>query len=91
MKGASRERYSAACCCIRYVEMDKMSDYKEHDCVILAIKLPEKDLKEDSLGAIVDIYTNPRLAYEVEFMEKTDQDWILITLTPDQVLPYKPT
>jgi len=55
------------------------------DTVIVAVDLPEHQVLAGDLGTIVEIYTKPTLAYEVEFVNPNGTTRALLTLLPDQV------
>jgi hypothetical protein len=58
---------------------------KALDTVIATVNLPEHEVLAGDLGAIVEIYTTPHLAYEVEFVNPDGSTRALLTLAPDQV------
>ena len=60
------------------------------DTVIAAVNLPEHKVLAGDLGAIVEIYTTPNLAYEVEFVNPDGSTPALLTLAPDQVRRLSP-
>jgi hypothetical protein len=60
------------------------------DTVIAAVNLPEHKVLAGDLGAIVEIYTTPNLAYEVEFVNPDGSTRALLTLAPDQVRRLSP-
>jgi hypothetical protein len=55
------------------------------DKVQLAIALPEASLKEGAIGSVVDVYAQPREAYEVEFTDDLGRTIALIAVDPDQI------
>jgi hypothetical protein len=55
------------------------------DTVIAAVNVPDHDILAGDLGTIVEVYTAPRLAYEVEFVNPDGTTRALLTLAPDQV------
>jgi hypothetical protein len=55
------------------------------DSVIATVDLPEQQVLAGDLGAVVEIYTHPTLAYEVEFVNPDGSTRALLTLTPNQV------
>lgn len=57
------------------------------DVVVLAEDLPDEGLRAGMNGAVVDIYTQPREAYEVEFCDPAGRTLALLALLPDQLLP----
>ena len=52
--------------------------------------LPEVGLSRGALGAVVMVFTRPRLAYEVEFVDEYGTTRALTTLLPKQLLVAKP-
>ena len=59
------------------------------DVVILTEDLPEENLPSGSIGAIVDILTQPHLAYMVEFPGSHPDDTPkLPVLLPRQIRPH---
>ena len=58
------------------------------DCVTLIQDLPDDELRAGMVGAIVDIYTNPALAYEVEFADAYGRTIAQLALFPGQIRPY---
>ena len=55
------------------------------DTVVATVDVREQFVLTGDLGAIVEIYTHPTLAYEVEFVNPDGSTRALLTLTPDQV------
>ncbi len=55
------------------------------DTIITTTDFPEEQVLAGDLGTIVEIYTRPQLAYEVEFVNPDGTTRALLTLTPDQV------
>ncbi len=55
------------------------------DTVIAAVDFREQSVLTGDLGTIVEIYTHPTPAYEVEFVNPDGSTRALLTLTPDQV------
>ncbi len=55
------------------------------DTVIATTDFPENQVLNGDLGTIVEVYTNPALAYEVEFVNPDGSTRALLTLTPTQV------
>ena len=58
---------------------------KLHDAVKLKVDLPDENLKRGMVGAIVEIFDKPQLAYEIEFTDSEGRTIAEITLLPDQV------
>jgi hypothetical protein len=55
------------------------------ETVIATIDLPDEQVLQGDLGAIVEIYDTPTLAYEVEFVHPDGSTRALVTLTPNQI------
>lgn len=60
------------------------------DTVIAAANFPEHRVLAGDLGAIVEIYSAPSLAYEVEFVNPDGSTRALLTLAPSQVRQLSP-
>ena len=58
---------------------------KLYDVVQLQADLPDQGLLKGQVGAIVDIYSVPRTAYEVEFTDNLGRTIALIALDPTQI------
>jgi hypothetical protein len=67
-----------------------MGSFKEHDGVVLGVDLPAHGLKKGMIGTIVHVFTEPKLAYEVEFSDNTGRTVVQLPLLPDQIVPCKP-
>jgi hypothetical protein len=52
--------------------------------------LPKIGLSRGALGAVVVVFTRPRLAYEVEFVGENGETRALATLLPKQVSTTAP-
>jgi hypothetical protein len=55
------------------------------DTVIAVTNFPEHEVLAGDLGAVVEVYTVPSLAYEVEFVNPDGSTRALLTLAPSQV------
>ncbi len=55
------------------------------DPVVVTKDLPEHPIFQGDLGTIVECYTEPTLAYEVEFVRPDGSTKALITLLPTQI------
>ncbi|GAB6899618.1 DUF4926 domain-containing protein [Kineosporia succinea] len=55
------------------------------DLVALAVTLPEHDLVPGALGTVVEVYTDPKEAYHVEFGASDGGVTPLVRLGPDEV------
>ena len=60
------------------------------DTVIAATNFPQYKVLAGDLGAIVEIYAEPSLAYEVEFVNPDGSTRALLTLAPSQVRRLSP-
>jgi hypothetical protein len=60
------------------------------DVVIAAANFPEHQVLAGDVGAIVEVYTQPNLAYDVEFVNPDGTTRALLTLSPDQVRRLSP-
>lgn len=61
--------------------------YSLLDVVVLAEDIPEDGLLAGMVGAVVDVYTAPIEAYEVEFCDPQGRTIALQAFLPDQLLP----
>ena len=55
------------------------------ETVIATIEIPNHQVLRGDLGTIVEIYDNPNLAYEVEFVNPDGTTRALLTLLPNQI------
>jgi Domain of unknown function (DUF4926) len=53
--------------------------------VYLREPLPDCGLERGAIGAVVMVFTRPRLAYEVEFVGTAGETRALATLQPEQI------
>jgi hypothetical protein len=60
------------------------------DTVIAATNLPEYKVLAGNLGAVIEVYAAPTLAYEVEFVNPDGSTRALLTLAPSQVRRLSP-
>ncbi len=60
------------------------------ETVISTANFPEHGVLAGDLGTIVEIYTTPTLAYEVEFVNPDGSTRALLTLAPSQVRRLSP-
>ena len=60
------------------------------DTVIAAISFSEYKVLAGDLGAVVEVYTAPLLAYEVEFVNPDGSTRALLTLAPSQIRRLSP-
>ena len=68
-----------------------MKHFELFDVVALTADLPEENLLQGQVGAIVEIY-NDGEAFEVDFVDKNGRTYALLTLKPEQLmrLRYNP-
>lgn len=59
------------------------------DSVTLIQDLPDDGLRAGMVGAVVDVYTKPAVAYEVEFADAYGRTIAQLALFPEQIRPYK--
>lgn len=57
------------------------------DVVALAEDVPEDGLTAGMTGTVVDVYSTPTEAYEVEFCDPQGRTIALRAFLPDQLLP----
>ncbi|WP_423223192.1 DUF4926 domain-containing protein [Candidatus Amarolinea aalborgensis] len=55
------------------------------ETIIATASFPGHSVLAGDLGTVVEIYTTPRLAYEVEFVNPDGSTRALLTLAPEQV------
>ena len=55
------------------------------ETVIATVNIPEHYVLAGDLGTVVEVYTQPNLAYEVEFVNPDGSTRALLTLAPHQV------
>ena len=60
------------------------------DTVIASTNFPEYKVLAGDLGAVVEVYAAPTLAYEVEFVNPDGSTRALLTLAPSQVRRLSP-
>jgi hypothetical protein len=60
------------------------------ETVIAAANFPDHHVLAGDLGTIVEVYTEPSLAYEVEFVNPDGSTRALLTLSPGQVRRISP-
>ena len=61
------------------------------ETVIAPVDVPGEQVLVGDLGTIVEVYTDPHLAYEVEFVNPDGCFRALLTLTPEQIRKLTPT
>ena len=57
------------------------------DAVIVTANFPTEQVVAGDLGTIVEIYTEPNQAYEIEFVNPDGTTRALLTLTTDMIRP----
>jgi hypothetical protein len=57
------------------------------DTVIATVDLPQDEVLAGDLGTIVEVYTQPYPAYEVEFVNPNGTTRALLILSPAQIRP----
>jgi len=55
------------------------------ETVVATVSFPGEEVLAGDLGTIVEVYTDPSLAYDVEFVNPDGSTRALLTLTPDQL------
>ena len=60
------------------------------DTVVATVNFPEHNVLAGDLGTIVEVYTSPNLAYDVEFVNPDGSTRALLTLVPKQVRNLSP-
>lgn len=61
------------------------------ETVIATLTLPEEQVIAGDLGTIVEVYTTPTIAYEVEFVNPDGTTRALVCLTPEHVRQLEAT
>lgn len=64
-----------------------MTKISQFDVVALTKDFPESGLLAGMSGAVIDIYTAPNLAYEVEFCDAEGRTIATVALLPEEVMP----
>ncbi len=60
------------------------------DTVVVTENFPEEQILSGDIGTVVEIYNQPNLAYEVEFVNPDGSTRALLTLMPNQVRKLSP-
>jgi len=60
------------------------------ETVIVTANFPDHQVLAGDLGTVVEVYTEPGLAYEVEFVNPDGTTRALLTLSPDQIRRITP-
>lgn len=58
---------------------------QELDVVALVADLPAQGLRAGQMGTIVHVFHQPRLAYEVEFVDDEGETVAMVPLEPAQI------
>ena len=66
--------------------MKAITNFKEHDCVVLTQDVPAKSLKAGDVGTVVHVH-NGGAGFEVEFMTLAGETVAVTTLLPSQLRP----
>ena len=59
--------------------------YNLLETVITTVNLPDHEVLSGDIGTIVEVYTAPGPAYEVEFVNPDGTTRAVLTLAPDQI------
>lgn len=62
--------------------------FNDLDVVTLLADFPEHGVMKGERGTIVCIYTNPHLAYEVEFVDSDGETTAMFAVLPHQIELY---
>ena len=65
--------------------------YSLLEVVKLQQDFPDFSLQKGDIGAIVEVYSKPYEAYEVEFCDTKGKTIALLTLKPEQIMPFLDT
>jgi ATP-dependent exoDNAse (exonuclease V) alpha subunit len=57
------------------------------DTIIITVNIPDHRVLAGDIGTVVEIYTKPHLAFDVEFVNPDGSTRALLTLAPEQVRP----
>jgi hypothetical protein len=60
------------------------------DTIIVTVNIPDKQVLAGDLGTVVEIYPEPRLAYDVECVNADGSTRALVTLAPEQIRRLAP-
>jgi hypothetical protein len=60
-------------------------NYSLFDMVALTVDSPEHGLRSGAIGAVVDVYKEPSVAYEVEFCDALGRTVAMLALAPEQI------
>ena len=59
--------------------------YELFETIIATVNLPDHQVLAGDLGTIVEVYTNPEIAYDVEFVNPDGTTRALLTLATHQI------
>jgi hypothetical protein len=59
--------------------------YELLETIIVTVNLPEHQVLAGDLGTIVEVYSKPEIAYDVEFVNPDGTTRALLTLAPHQL------
>ncbi|UXN05027.1 DUF4926 domain-containing protein [Bartonella sp. HY406] len=62
--------------------------YKLFDIVVVLEDLETENLQKGERGTIIEIFSNPCIAYEVEFIDDRGVTFKQIPLLPTQISPW---
>lgn len=60
------------------------------ETIVVTVNIPDHKILAGDLGTIVEIYTKPTSAYEVEFVNADGSTRALLTLAPEQIRLLSP-
>jgi len=55
------------------------------DTIIITVNIPDHRVLAGDIGTVVEVYTEPHLAFDVEFVNPDGSTRALLTLSPEQV------
>ncbi|PLR44596.1 DUF4926 domain-containing protein [Chimaeribacter arupi] len=64
--------------------------FNNFDTVILCSDIPDTSLVKGMVGVVIDTYTSPFLAYEVEFCNKQGETLVSLALPENALQLYCP-
>jgi hypothetical protein len=59
--------------------------FKEFDAAKVNVDIPEFEVRAGDICAVVEVFTKPREAYEVEFLDAEGYTKAVLTLEADQL------
>lgn len=63
--------------------------FSQNDTIIILKDYPQEAILQGDIGVIVDIYTIPKEAYEVEFVREDGTTKALIVLEDHELMKYE--